>query len=350
MNVIKKEILSFTRNGGWVVSIIFALVMVITVGLAISGSIHHIPVGVSGTNSVVTTPIVDRFEDDDQITVSQHSYSDLLGLIQKGSLRAGVHINPLSQSKLSVTILIDSTDSTIKNQLSNLLTSIVYELYGVYGEGLTVEVVELYGGKDFLSYVAPGVLALSVLGAGLFGTSETILQEKDKKTLENVIVTGFNPLRFLTEKILSMVVCISVISAICLVLVFAVTGVPSVEGILSIIVVLLVGEFLFISLGVGLSAFIPNEQVSGVIISLVELPMMFMSGVFFSIYQMNELVIPIANLNPLTHFIEMIRGLTLKQASLVDIVDPLLILGIIGILTFGISTCMMYITVKKVVT
>ena len=350
MNVISREIKVFLRNGNWIVSILFAVIMIFSIGLAISGDIHQTPIGIASSDQYQIGPLIQDIKNDSRFHYQLMNTNQILNGIQEGSLRAGISIVFMNAQEINVTIYIDATDNTIEQQLSYLLTSVVYQSFSQYGAGLHINIQDLYGKKDMLAYIVPGVLAISMLGGGLFGASESILQEKDKKTLENVILTGFSPVRFVIEKIFSLMLSTTIISGISLLIVFYFTGIPNINGLLTITIAIGLGEFLFISIGVGISSIIPNADVATPIMALVQFPFLFISGVFFSVYQMNPLIIPIAQLNPTTFLIDIFKSITLKGASIYQLTQPLLILLGLSVCCFIITNMLMYWSIRRLQT
>ena len=350
MNIVNREVKVFVRNGNWIVSILFAVIMIFSVGLAISGDFHQAQIGIACNNQFQVAPLVHYIQNDSRFQFQMVNTHQILYGIKADSLRAGVSVDFLSVQEVNITIYIDATDNTIEQQLSYLLTSIVYQSFGQYGTGLHVTDQDLNGKKDTLAYIVPGVLAISILGGGLFGASESILQEKDKKTVENVILTGFSPMRFVIEKIFSLMLSTTIISVISLIMVFYFTGLPDINGLFTLVIAIGLGEFLFISLGVGISSIIPNADVATPIMALVQFPFLFISGVFFSVYQMNPLIIPIAQLNPTSFLIDIFKSATLKGASISQLAQPLMALLGLSIGCFVITNLLMYRAIRKIQT
>lgn len=347
MKIIKRELKLFSRSGGWLMAIIFPVIIVLTIGLAISGSLSGIPIAIVGDNDV-TDSFLESMKENSKFSISEKVESfNIEDSMKQGRFRAAIKVINTSM-QLDVTIYLDVTDQTVKEQLEYLIITDVYNSFGKYGEILTINIVELYSNKDFFAYITPGVLALSILSGGLFGASETILKEKDSKTLENVILSNFNPVRFIAEKIISFMVTMSIISIMCFLLIVSFTGIPTFEGMIGLIIIVILAEFIFVSLGITLSTFVPNEEVSGEMLAVVQFPMMFISGSLFSIYQMNPIVVPIAGLNPLTHIVEAFKALLLKSATFTDVLGTIFYLIGIGSCIFFIAVILMYRTIKKI--
>lgn len=347
MNIIVRELKLFTRSGGWLMAILMALVTVFTIGLAVSGEMHSIPIGISGDKSY-SSVFIDKFNTEEFNPIIIDS-ANVNSLLTQGTIRSAITCTQISPDEYEVIIYIDVTDQVLKEQMKHLITSYIYEVLNPEQIAFIVTVHEEFSGKTFFSYFGPGVIGLAILTGGLFGASETVLREKDSKTLENVILSGFGATRFITEKVISFMISMSVISILCIILVFILgTGIPSIGGLIALILVVILGELIFVSLGVALSTFCPNEEVSGEMLAMIMLPFMFISGAFFTIYQMNPLIIPVAKLNPLTVLIDALRAILLKGAFINDLIIPLIYLATIGLLIFISAVLLMYRIIKNI--
>ena len=86
----------------------------------------------------------------------------------------------------------------------------------------------------------------------------------------------------------------------------------------------LLGGALFISLGYAVSGFARSEESAAPIANLVALPMMFLSGVFFSRDNLPSVLETITEYFPLTFLANGMREVTAEGAGLLDVSGDLL--------------------------
>ena len=161
-----------------------------------------------------------------------------------------------------------------------------------------------------------------------------------RKTLDNIITSPTSPTRFISEKIAANTITMGITSAITAALTLALGA--DIPNIIAALVLLLIAQITFISMGVAVSAFTPNQQVSGEINAVIMFPMMFFSGTFFSIYMMDPLIQNFGLINPLTYLNEAWRTLLLKGGTLEDILFPLLVLSVSALISTSIAIGLMW--------
>ena len=88
---------------------------------------------------------------------------------------------------------------------------------------------------------------------------------------------------------------------------------------LDLLLLFALGTFSLISLGLIVAARTASEELAGGLLNLLSWPMMFLSGVWFSLEGLHPYVRAVAQLFPLTHLIDGARAIMIDGATLVDI-------------------------------
>ncbi len=317
VNTITSELLKFKRNFGWIMIILFPIIIVFTVGLAISPDVHNVPIALKGESALMNT--LEDALDKNQFAIVHPS--DLEEGFRRGNVRVAVIGENLS-GVLYFHVHLDASEQSIKQQSRYSLEATIRSVYAKYI--LEIEFIEKYGGKSTFAYFAPGVLALAIFMGGLFGASETILSEREQGTLDHVITSPTSPTRFIMEKIFAYVITMGAGSVLTAVLIlFLGTNIPD---LFTSILLILISQLAFVSLGVMVSALVPNSQVIGEVNAVIMFPIMFFSGTFFSLYMMDPLIQNLSIMNPLRHLNEVWKTLLLKNGTFEDAIFPLVIL------------------------
>ena len=342
MNVMSREFKLFKRSGEWFMFILTPVIIVFCISLAISGSVHNVPVGVASTNTQESSNLIkDLNGDNGKISAKSINPSDISKSFVKGGLVSVILINTNTTGYHFATIYIDSTDQALKEQLQSYLT---VQLYNYYGDNnLKINVVEEYSEYSFTDYYASTIIMISALMGGVFMASDSILKERETKTIENVIVTGFNTFRFTTEKIISFVILQST-STVLIYGALVLLGLPlgDFEQIITIILGIVIVQFIFVSIGFIMSGLVPNSEIAGALGGTIMFPLMFLSGAFYSVYSMSPLVIPLALLNPVTVGQNLFTTIILKNGTFNDVIQNLLVLSAIGLLFFVLANIFVY--------
>lgn len=342
MNVILREFKLFKRSGAWFMFILTPLIIVFCISLAISGSVHNIPVGVASNNPQESQNLVKALNSDGgRISAKIVAFNAVDNSFVSGNLKSVIFIQDNATGFHKVSIYIDSTDQSLKEQMNSYLSNLLYQYYqpGTF----SITIINEYSNYSFMDYYAATIIMIAALMSGIFIASDSILKERETKTIENVIVTGFNPIRFTTEKIISFA-SLQTISTIAIYFLLVLIGLPlgDLEQVFAIIITITVIQLIFVSLGFIMSSFVPNSEIAGAVGGTIMFPLMFISGAFYSVYSMSPLIIPLAKVNPVTIGQVVLTTLILKSGTFATILPNLLILIGYGMLFFIVANILIY--------
>jgi len=178
----------------------------------------------------------------------------------------------------------------------------------------------------YVDWLAPGVFGMNIMFASLFGVGYSIVRYRKNGVLKRLRATPLTALEFLTAQIASRLWLILLVT----VLVFSATnffvGFRMYGSYLDLFVVLVAGTLCLISLGLIIASRMSNEEAANGILNLISIPMMILSGVWFSLEGSSPLVQKLSLLLPLTHFNNAARAIMLDGAGLMDVSGNLLTL------------------------
>ena len=193
------------------------------------------------------------------------------------------------------------------------------------------------GNPNYFEFVAPGIMAMIVMTAVLTGLAASISREKEQGTLDGILISPINRLAIVLGKALSQAIRGLVQGAIVLLLAFLLFGVTVHGSILLVALLLVLGIFSFIGLGILVSAIATEQETATQLLFMFQFPMLFLSGVFFPIALMPNLMQKIAHVIPLTYAINAIRKVMVLGAGFSAVRTEFLILLIFGVVTLAIS-------------
>jgi ABC-2 type transport system permease protein len=184
----------------------------------------------------------------------------------------------------------------------------------------------------------PGLLGMILTQATVLLTALAIVKEKERGTLEQLIVTPIKTWQIIIGKLAPF----TIIGIIDIVLALSgltfVLGVP-IHGSVPLLVVLSM-LFILTTLGVGLfvsTVSSTQQQAMMTTVFFVVLPMNFLSGFIFPIENMPKIIQVFTYFLPLRYFFEIIRGIFLRSAGMLELWPQVLALFIFaaGILTLS---------------
>jgi len=186
------------------------------------------------------------------------------------------------------------------------------------------------GNMNYFSFVAPGLLMMIVMMGAMTGIPRAIAHEKEIGTFDGILAAPVNEISIIMGKTLAQTVRGFIQGVIVMVIAILIFGVTIRGSILLTGCVLLLGIFSFIGLGILLTALSNNEETAMILMTVLQFPMMFLTGVFFPIQQMPWFMQWISSLVPLTYAVTAMRKVMILGAGIGDIVPEVAILIVFG--------------------
>jgi drug efflux transport system permease protein len=254
-----------------------------------------------------------------------------------------------SGQPVEVQVLVDGTHSMSAN-LARGAAAQVIESYVRRG-GPTNRAIPAAGGglemrpqawynPDLKSrvYNVPAVAGVLLMLMALLLTSMAVVRERELGTLEQLMVSPLSP----GELILGKTIPVAAVALMQLVLVISVArlwfGVPFRGNPL----VLLLGALLYILSGLGIGLLISTvsrtQQEAFMAMFLIFLPAMLLSGFMFPVASMPVVFQYLTLLNPIRHFLDVVRGVFLRGAGLDMLWPQFLALGLLAAALLTLAT------------
>lgn len=187
------------------------------------------------------------------------------------------------------------------------------------------------------AYIVPGVIGVLLSITSVVIMSLSVVRERERGTLEQLVVTPLSKTSLLLGKVLPFVAVGYVQMTIILLLGKLVFDIP-VRGSL-LLLYAIAGAFITANLGIGLliSTAVKSQAQAAQLGYFVMLPNILLSGFMFPRESMPEFAQWIGLAMPLTYFLTALRGILLKAVSIDAIWPETLALVTMGILLFSLS-------------
>jgi ABC-2 type transport system permease protein len=201
---------------------------------------------------------------------------------------------------------------------------------------LTVEDVKARS-QNYLSFVVPGLLAFTLMTLSIGGSGFNIVEYRRKGILKRLFVTPIQPKHFIGGLVLSRTI-------ICMIQLTVLVGVAvvllrvEVAGSFALLYVVgILGTALFLSIGFALGSLAKTQQAIMAIGNLVTFPQVFLSGIFYPIDALPDLIQPIARLLPLSFVATGLREIIVNGATIGDLVPTLAGLIVWTVVALGLA-------------
>ena len=330
------------------------LVQIIAFGFALDPDVKHMPTALLNQDRTFESrQLVDEFVNTQtfRIVKEVHSIAELAETIRRGDAYLGIEIPPEFTRDLRagrtayVQVLIDGSNSTTALQALNTGIGVTFNdslkrlLSETGRSGLPVEVRPqvLYNpALKSPNFFVPGVIGVALQLATVFATALSLVREREKGTLEQLLVSPLSRWGLMLGKIVPYL-CIAMAMAA---LLFAILRWIFFVPIQGSLVALLVASFLYIfallSLGLLISTRAQTQMEAFQLALVFLLPGVFFSGFIFPRETMPWIFYAIGACLPVTYFIELMRAIILRGATLAEFWSSIVVLAVMGAVLFSL--------------
>ncbi|WP_086762816.1 ABC transporter permease [Nostoc sp. 106C] len=314
-----------------VLLIIPPTIQMLLYGFALNPDVHYLKLGVVDyANSYESRELVSVLTVNKVFTLEKYLFNtqDLGEQVRQGKITAGLIIPPdfkrnLSEDKSGeVQILIDAVDANTAGIAQGYLNQMINQFSRRLSSNqapplITPQTTFLYNpGLRSSWFFIPGVLGLVLTLISSLVSSVTVVREKDTGTLEQLLMTPAEAWEILLAKIVPLFVLLMGDVILALTIGRLIFSVPFRGN--AALFLALSGLYLFVGIGIGIMlATVCRTQQQVVLTSFfINLPLIQLSGAISPIESMPIFFKYLSLLNPLRHYIEIVRGILLKGVGL----------------------------------
>ena len=331
------------------------VIQILIFGFAINTEVKHLPTAVFDQSvSAESRELIRGFQSTGYFDILRgaRSLPEMNALVQSGKVKVGIAIPPDFQDRLrsgrqaAVQVIVDASDSMSAAsaistaQMIGLVRSqqILYQRLSPGSSEsvpLAVDVrIRPWYNPDMVSshYMVPGIIAIVLAMTMMMITSMAIVRERERGTLEQLVVTPLRNWELMVGKILPYVAVGYVQLTLGLLIGIVVFRIP-VRGSLALYYGL-TSLHILASLAWGLLiSSVAKTQMQAMQMSFFALmPSILLSGFMFPREAMPAFFRAISNLLPVTFFLQISRGILLKGVGLSALWPQ--VLSLLGLLVF----------------
>lgn len=205
---------------------------------------------------------------------------------------------------------------------SRLVSSFVMPLLFLlmFGAGFSRIIGSLAPGVDFVQFMYPGILAMTVLTTSL-ASGVSVVWDREFGFLKEILVAPLSRTGIVLGKATGAA-AVSVFQALVMLALAPLIGVSlSVELVVKLVPLLVLLSLSLSGLGLLLASRMRSQQGFQLLLQMLIFPLIFLAGVFFPVDNIPEWLQVIAKLNPLTYGVDAIRQLFLGEALAATAID-----------------------------
>jgi len=214
---------------------------------------------------------------------------------------------------------------------SRLVSSIVQPLFFLFILGSGFRVATFAGVDDYLSFLAPGIIAMAILFSSMF-TGISVLWDKQFGFLQEVLVAPVSRFSIIIGRTLGGAT-VALIQGIIILLIALSLGVKvsGIFGLLLTFVFMTLIAFTAVGFGLVLASKMEDFQGFQLIMNLLIMPLLFLSSAFFPVTA-NPTMKTISYFNPLFYMVDGLRGSLIIGTATVN--SPMLDLLVVLVICF----------------
>lgn len=189
-----------------------------------------------------------------------------------------------------------------------------------------------------VNFIVPGVIAVIMMIVGAILTALSIVKEKERGTIEQILVSPIRPLEMMIGKLVPYMLIALIDLSIIIGAGYLLFGVPIKGSLLQLAIFALL--YLFCALGVGvlvstIADTMQNAMLAAIFMSL--LPSVLLSGFVFPLEDLPTPIQVISYFFPARYFVTAIRGIYLKRVGLEVLWPEAALLVVFAVAIVGFS-------------
>lgn len=326
------------------------IVMILLFGFAISNDVRNVrTVVVTASMDNATRPLVHAIEASQYFEIEATAPSTVAAerLMRDQKADLIVAFSPdfashIPDRSASVQLIADGSDPNMAQQYVSyarqIITQHLMSDLGVNTPSL-VSIKLLYNPQMKSAYnFVPGIMGMLLFLIGAMMTSISIVREKERGTMEVLLVSPVRPLMIIIAKAVPYIVLSLVILTSILLLSRYVLMVPLSGSIVWIYLVSLMYIFLALSLGLLISTVAKTQLVALLMSAMMLLmPCLMLSGMIFPIESMPEILQWICAVMPPRYYVSAMRKLMIMGVGLQQVMHELVILTVMTVVLLGVA-------------
>ena len=296
------------------------IVMMLLFGFAVTNDVRNVRVVIVMSNADnATQQVADRLAASEYFTltkvVATPAEAEKAIRDQKADM-AVVFAQDFASRKSGYQLIVDAADPNMAQQWTTYANAVINNT-----EAKAVNTKLLYNPQMKSTYnFVPAIMGTLLMLVCAMMTSISIVREKEKGTMEVLLVSPTKPLMIIVAKLVPYLVLAFTILSIILLMSSFVLGIPIKGSLFWIYVVSTIYILLALSLGILVST-IAETQIVALLISamLLMMPVIMLSGMMFPIESMPKILQYISAIIPTRYYISAMRKLMIMGTGIEEI-------------------------------
>ncbi len=333
-----KESTELLRNRQLVIFLtISPIISMVIFGYVLNSNVTHLRLGILDQNQVaISRELIDAFTANQVFLADRYTQQpqDLTRQVERGNVDAGLIIPPtfgrdlLQTGTSDIAIEVDGinayTSGIAKGYIAQITTQFNLNLLKQaqpISMGLEIPIQSQItfrynpATRDSWFFV-PGVIGIIVTLSAILAAAVEAVREKDQGTLEQLLMTPVASTAILFSKIVPISGLLTGTSLMCFITAYGVFKLPFRGNLWLLLVFSVLYIQIGVALGLAISAFSKNKLQTILVGIFLTIPIILLGGAVTSVNSMPMLFRWVAQIDPLYHYLAILRGILLKGTGL----------------------------------
>ena len=311
--MVRANVLMSLRNRAalfW--NLAFPAIFIVIFGLVFGrGTTVEFDVGIAGPESAFRDAVVAAMQKTPVFTVTVGEEAVELGALQDGNRGVvavfGVEPAGAGADLPPVTLYYNETEGPVSQVAVGAVRQTLIDVAGG-PPPLPIEVRPVSAQDvSFMDVFAPGILAMSLMNSGVIGLATAFVTYRERGILRRIRVTPFPLTSFILARVISQLIIAALQAVILIGMAWALFGLHLRGNPLVVLLAIVAGALAFLAIGFAISGIAPNVEAAASYANLVTFPMLFLSGIFFSMENAPAWLRPITKILPLSYLVDALR-------------------------------------------
>ena len=334
----------FRQKEAIIWSIIFPLFMMTLFGFARFGGIGHVDLGVVNDAGESGAVLIQALKKVEALRVREGTEGTEMVELTKGERDVVVVIPHSFRLHAGGALTLFTNEAKPQEArlgaliIQRVLDEFTFEKNPVPDRAVIVTQAIKGRNLTYVDFLVPGVLAMAIMQLGIFGVAFSFVSLKKRGILRRLWVTPINPNDFILAQVVTRLALVMLQIVLMVALGVLAFDLHFIGSIVNMFILGLLGAVVFLAIGFALAGISKSEDQVAPLANVISLPMMALSGVFFSRAALPGFVHTITGFFPLTYLADGMRSIAIDGASLANVFPQ-----IIGLVVWCVIACFLAI-------
>jgi ABC-2 type transport system permease protein len=322
-------------------TLLFPLLVVVLFGFVKFNGVGSIDLGVVNEAGAAGSDLLSRIRTVRTFEVSDGTRESEMAELGKGE-RDLVLIIPAGYAPATATDLTAFGDLEAKPQVTQLgglvLQRVLDEAAFAGAPGVRRTTLSTIPFKSrnltYIDFLLPGILSMSIMQMGIFGVAFGFVSLKKRGILRRLWVTPIRPNDFIIAQVAMRLLVLLLQMTIMVGVGVLFLNLHFIGNLAVIYLLGILGAVVFLGFGFALAGISKSEDQVAPLANIITLPMLALSGIFFSRTNLPGFVRAVTGVFPLTYLADGLRSVAIDGATVTQVVPQIL-----GLVVWGVVSC-----------